>query len=290
MTDGFVDRVDDRLSERADLVDILIEIENPTERLRGRRDVVALGTEHNDGRANVAQVNGHAVPGLYSARREIVAYEQLIDNVLDFFSIHIDVTTPPALEAKIPRGFRVDLRIEIVLLAPEGVGRIEILKILHKPSAVKSSMAKIAGERSEPAAAHEPPGVAHGILTAHTRPIGKRRPGNDDRPEQFGPDGCKHHDSPPRLAIPNDTGFAFRVGMQAYDSFEKGCLRARHILNGLARHWLRQEPDEVARVPSLERDANFAVGLEATDARPVPRTRIDDNERTKGRIDSSRLW
>src|SRR5215813_8862217 len=98
VTDAFVDRVDDCLSERADLVDILIQIENPTECLRGRRDVVTLGAENDDGRPNVAQVDGHAISGLYSARREFVPYEQLIDNELDFFSIQVDVATPPALE------------------------------------------------------------------------------------------------------------------------------------------------------------------------------------------------
>ena len=151
-------------------------------------------------------------------------------------------------------------------------------------------MAEIACERSEPAAAHEPPRIAHWIFAAHTCPIGERRSGNDDGTEQVWPNGREHQDSPSGLTIPNHTGFALRVGMQIDDLFKKNCLRARHILNGLARHWLRQEPDEVARVPSLERDANFAVGLEAANSRSMARARIDDNERTKRWIESNRSW
>ena len=54
MADGFVDRVDDRLAVSADVVDIIIEVENPSECLLGRRDVIALRAEHHDRRADVA--------------------------------------------------------------------------------------------------------------------------------------------------------------------------------------------------------------------------------------------
>ena len=69
VTDGLVDRVDDRLAVGADLVDVLIEIENPSERLLGRRDVVALRAEHHDRRADVAQVDRGAVRRLDLCRR-----------------------------------------------------------------------------------------------------------------------------------------------------------------------------------------------------------------------------
>ena len=48
MADRFMDRVDDRLPVRTDVVDIVIEIEDPSQRLLRRRDVVALGAEHHD--------------------------------------------------------------------------------------------------------------------------------------------------------------------------------------------------------------------------------------------------
>ena len=48
MTDALVDRIDDRLAIGAHVVDVLVEIENPSERLLRRRDVVALRAKHHD--------------------------------------------------------------------------------------------------------------------------------------------------------------------------------------------------------------------------------------------------
>ena len=45
----------DRLPVRADLIGVLVKIDNPSERLLRRRDVVALGAEDDDGRADVAR-------------------------------------------------------------------------------------------------------------------------------------------------------------------------------------------------------------------------------------------
>ena len=46
---SFVNSVDYGLPIRSDLVNIVIEIENPAERLLRRCDVVALRTENHDG-------------------------------------------------------------------------------------------------------------------------------------------------------------------------------------------------------------------------------------------------
>src|SRR5262249_1085872 len=61
MTHLVMDRVDDRLSMGADLIDILIEVENPSERLLRRRNVITARTEHHDRSANVPKVDGGAV-------------------------------------------------------------------------------------------------------------------------------------------------------------------------------------------------------------------------------------
>ena len=45
MPDRLMQRVDDRLAVRDDLVDVVIEVEDPVERLLRRRDVVAPGAE-----------------------------------------------------------------------------------------------------------------------------------------------------------------------------------------------------------------------------------------------------
>jgi hypothetical protein len=54
VADALVDRIDDRLPVRADLIGVLVKIDNPSERLLRRRDVVALGAEDDDGSADVA--------------------------------------------------------------------------------------------------------------------------------------------------------------------------------------------------------------------------------------------
>ena len=51
--------------------------------------------------------------------------------------------------------------------------------------------------------------------------------------------------------------------------FEEYRLGARNVLYRLARHWLRKKADEVAGVPGLEGDSNFAIGLEAADTGAV---------------------
>src|SRR5262249_55124632 len=48
---------------------------------------------------------------------------------------------------------------------------------------------------------------------------------------------------------------------------------------------IRQEADEVAGMPCLEGDADFAISLEAPDARTVASARIDDDEGALLRID-----
>ena len=129
MTDGFVDGVDDGLPERPDLVDVVIEVENPAERLLRRGDVVALRAEHHDRRTDVAKIDGGAVGGLDAAGGEIIADEQLVDDELDFFGIEIDVAAPPALELEVTLGFGVDLGIDVVLLGPKRVRGILVLEV-----------------------------------------------------------------------------------------------------------------------------------------------------------------
>ena len=67
--------------------------------------------------------------------------------------------------------------------------------------------------------------------------------------------------------------------MQRDDLLQEHRFGARDVLDGLARHRIGQEADEIAGMAGLEGDADLAVGLEAADARAVPRARIDDDER-----------
>ncbi len=69
-------------------------------------------------------------------------------------------------------------------------------------------------------------------------------------------------------------------------TFSRNTASARAMsLDGLARHRLRQEADEIAGMAGLERDADLAVGLEAADAGAVPGARVDDDEWPARRIE-----
>src|SRR5262245_58136121 len=124
MPHSFMDRIDDGLPVGADVIDATVEIKNPIERLLRRRDVVTLRAEHDDWRADIAQVDCRAVRRLDASGGKVVADKEFIDNELDLLGIQVDVTAPPLLETQISGRFRVDLRVEIVLLRPKGIGGI----------------------------------------------------------------------------------------------------------------------------------------------------------------------
>ena len=61
MPNALMQAIDDRLAGLDDLVLVIVEVENPVERLLRRRDVVAPGAEHDDRRFDVAQVDTRTV-------------------------------------------------------------------------------------------------------------------------------------------------------------------------------------------------------------------------------------
>ena len=97
-------------------------------------------------------------------------------------------------------------------------------------------------------------------------------------PNSSGRDGREHHDRPAGLTVADDAGLAVGLGVERDHLLEEDRLGARDVLDGLARHRVRQEADEVARMAGLQGNADFAVGLEAPDARAVPGARIDDRQ------------
>ncbi len=132
MADALVDGVDDGLAAGADVVVLLVEIDDPAQRLLRRGDVVALGAETEDRRADVAQVDPHPVAGDDFGGGEPVADEQLIDDPLHFLGVEVDVAAPPFLEFEKARPLGVDLRPEIVVLGPQRVGGIVILEVFDQ--------------------------------------------------------------------------------------------------------------------------------------------------------------
>ena len=99
MTDRLVDRIDNGLAIAADLVNVVVKVEDPIKGLLRRRYVVTLGAKHYDRRANIAKINCRAVRGLDLSGRQFVANEQLVSDELHLLGVQVDMTAPPALEA-----------------------------------------------------------------------------------------------------------------------------------------------------------------------------------------------
>src|SRR5262245_37632836 len=109
MADRLMHGVDDGLSPGTNVIDATVEIENPAERLGGRRDVVCFGAKHDDRRADAAQINGLTVCRNDIGSSELVADEQLIGDELHLFGVKQDMAAPPVLKFEIAWRFGVDL-------------------------------------------------------------------------------------------------------------------------------------------------------------------------------------
>lgn len=103
---------------------------------------------------------------------QLVANEQLIGDRLHLASIEHHMSAPPLLEFKITRRFAIDLGIEVVGLGPIGVGRVEIFEVANQPCAVELAVSEITHQSGQPAAAEQPAGVAHGVLSTDPGPVG----------------------------------------------------------------------------------------------------------------------
>ena len=77
--------------------------------------------------------------------------------------------------------------------------------------------------------------------------------------------------------------------MSLDDLIDEPGLGLANILDRLARDWVRQKTDEIARMPGLERNADFAVVLHAADTGAVAGPRIKDDERPFVRVDGGAL-
>ena len=285
MAHALVHAVDDRLPVGADVLDARIEVGDPAQRLLRRGDVVALGAEDDDRRADLAQVDAHTVRGHELGRRQLVADEQVVDDVLHLLGVEQDMPAPPALEAQITRRLGVDVGVEIVLLGPERVGWVQALEVVRQPGPIEDAVAHVAGQCGEPAPAHQPARVAHRVHAAHPVPVGERSPGDDDGAEQLRPGRRGHHHLPASLAVADHDRLALRLRMQLDHPLKERGLGPHHVLDGLAGDRIGQEAHEVAGVPGAHGHADLAVGLESADPGPVPGAGVDDHERPLLRID-----
>jgi hypothetical protein len=73
--------------------------------------------------------------------------------------------------------------------------------------------------------------------------------------------------------------------MRSRDFFNEYRFGASNVLDGLSRNGIRKKTDEITRMAGLQRNADFTVGFETTNARAVPGARVHDNEGPQLRID-----
>ena len=283
--DRGVQRIDDRLAVGDDLALVVVEVENPAQRLLRRGDVVAPGAEADDRRLDVSEIDADAFGRADLPGRELVADEQVVGDPLHLARVEQHGAPPPGLEFEEPLRLGIDLGIDVVGLGPVGVGGVEGLKIGDQAGPVEGSGAEVAGKRRQPCAAHRPAEIAHRVLAANACPVGERRSGQHDDASQIRPDRRRHHDLPACLAIGDDDRLAVGLGVAPGDLLQKDRLGAADILDRLPGDWLRQEADEVDRVAGAERHADFALGLHAPDPRTVAGARVDDHNRRLRRID-----
>ena len=159
------------------------------------------------------------------------------------------------------------------------------LEVRDQAGAVEDAAAEVAGERGQPGAAEQAAEVAHRALAADARPVGQRRPRQQDRARQIGPDRAHHHDLPARLAIADQDRLALGARMPRRHGLDEARLGAADILDGLPGYRLGQEADEVAGMAGGQSLADLAVVLHPADARAVPRPRVEDHERALGVVD-----
>ena len=111
MADALMQAIDDGLPGRDDLVLVVVKIEDPAQGLLRRRDVVAPGTEHDDRRLDVAQIDPDAGRGSQFAGRELVADKQIVGDRLHLPGCQQHRAAPPFLEIEKAIRLGVDLRI-----------------------------------------------------------------------------------------------------------------------------------------------------------------------------------
>src|SRR3974377_523109 len=94
MPDRVVDRVHDGLPIGADFVHVVVEVENPPQRVLRGRYVVALRAKHDDRGTNIPQINRSTVRDPNIPSRQIIPNEQLIDDELNLLGVEIAMAAP----------------------------------------------------------------------------------------------------------------------------------------------------------------------------------------------------
>jgi hypothetical protein len=119
----------------------------------------------------------------------------------------------------------------------------------------------------------------------YTRPIRERGARDDQRAEQLGPQRGENHDRPASLAVADHARLAVGIRMPLDHFLDEDRFSAGDTFDGLSRHGLGKEPDEVAGMSCLHGHADLTVGLEAADTGTVTGARVDHDERPAIEVD-----
>ena len=68
---------------------------------------------------------------------QLVADEQVVDDVLHLHVVQEDVAAPVLLELQVARAFRVDLGVQVVLFGPKRIGRVQVFEVLNQPGTIE---------------------------------------------------------------------------------------------------------------------------------------------------------
>ncbi|MCY1210740.1 hypothetical protein D9M72_224350 [compost metagenome] len=280
MADAPVHQADDHLAAGLDLLGAAVDVHDPVKGLLRGGDVVAHRGEQHDRRADFAQIERLATGPLDITAPEFVADEQIASDPFDLLAVHQVVAAPPALELQEARRLGIDLPIQVVVLVPETVGWIQVLEILHQPSAIELAVAEVRRVRGQPGPAQQSAGIAHRVvafaLAPGTTPVRHGRAVDHDGPGVIRVRGAQHHRGPAALAIADD-GWLGAVRMQRAHPLDELLLGLAYVQQGLSRLGIAKEDDEIDRVAGPQGHSHLRVVLEAADARAVPGARIDDD-------------
>jgi hypothetical protein len=200
MADMGIDEIDDPLPGTLEVVGILIDNRDLSKRLMGRRDVIPIGGEYDDGITDPAEIREAMVANPQRSLFQAVAHKEVLDDCENFFAAEKIKAAPPALEGQKSLALRIDMKEQIGVFLPHCF-RLQRLEILDEPGAVEPTITKIGSQVRQPGAAEKPAGNTHGIDAEVTRPIGEWRSIEDNRPDETFTVSGEQGDRPSGLAI-----------------------------------------------------------------------------------------
>ncbi len=278
MSDRVAQAINDGSAGGADVVNVAIEVEDPAEGLRRRTDVVFRRGEHDDRRGDVAEIEDRAVVRLDLVTGQLVADEKIVHQELHLVAVELDEVAPPFLELQVALRTGVDVRVDLVLLAPEPVGRIQRVEIQDQARAVELPVTKVARQGGEPASAEQAARIAHRVLSMDALPIGHGGSGDQARAEEVRPQHGHHQCLIAGLAV-TDRKRARYIRMEFDHTLEELHLSLDDVEELLAGLGDRAEADKIHRVARLQGVADLALRLEAADTRSLAGAGIDHHDR-----------